>query len=78
MSSTLLSEQELQNLLGKTLIRTRSVTNDVDKSLYILETDLPQPHRILPPGAFSTCDWRPERLNIGLDALGKITRAYYG
>jgi len=37
-----------------------------------------RPQRILPPNTIITQDYRPERLNIDLDAAGRITRLWCG
>ena len=36
------------------------------------------PVRVLPPGAMMTMDHRPERLNVELDAAGRIARLWCG
>lgn len=47
---------------------------------HIDQIDIPQDimHRILPPGAPMTRDFRPMRLNILLDDQGRVTEAFCG
>lgn len=40
--------------------------------------EVPEIHRILPPGKPMTRDYRPERLNVFIDKDNKIERVYYG
>ncbi len=43
-----------------------------------LTDPLPEGTRIIPPGTAVTQDYRPERLNIDVDAQGRITRIWCG
>ena len=40
--------------------------------------DLPESHRIVKPGDFTTMDYRPERLNIHLDENENVRDVNYG
>lgn len=40
--------------------------------------DLPSYHRVLPPGAIMTRDYRLDRLNVFIDDNRKVERVYYG
>lgn len=43
-----------------------------------LGTALPAGARLLPPGSMMTQDFRPDRVNLDLDAEGRITRIWCG
>jgi hypothetical protein len=45
---------------------------------FLRVSDLPHPQRILPPGAMVTQDHRPDRLNVFIDAVGRITQITCG
>ncbi|ODV88646.1 hypothetical protein CANCADRAFT_126930 [Tortispora caseinolytica NRRL Y-17796] len=70
-----LSAEKWQNLIGKKLIDTPNINSDKD----IVSTEqLPNPHRVLPPGALATRDLIPNRLNVSTDSESIITSVYYG
>ncbi|KAI8887372.1 hypothetical protein K501DRAFT_242518 [Backusella circina FSU 941] len=64
-------------LVGKVIL-----TDDEETTLaadkYIRKKDLPTPHRVLPPGAIMTMDYRPERLNINVDDTKRVTGCNFG
>jgi hypothetical protein len=43
------------------------------KGPFLRVSDLPHPQRILPPGSVVTQDHRPDRMNVFLDAAGRVT-----
>ncbi|WP_413207273.1 I78 family peptidase inhibitor [Rhodospirillum sp. A1_3_36] len=45
---------------------------------FLRVSDLPHPQRILPPGSLVTHDFRPDRLNVMIDAVGRITQITCG
>ncbi|KAI8078957.1 uncharacterized protein B0P05DRAFT_541838 [Gilbertella persicaria] len=71
------SEEWEKKLLGKTIIE-EDTQIALDSDQVVRTTELPQGHRILPPGKPQTRDFRPERLNVFVDENNKITRAYFG
>ncbi len=45
---------------------------------YILSSDLPSPHRIVPMGGMVTQDLRPNRLTVWLNGSGRVERLTCG
>lgn len=41
-------------------------------------SELPESHRVLPPNAPMTRDYRVDRLNVFIDENSKIENVYYG
>ncbi|KAI8368353.1 hypothetical protein EDC96DRAFT_505305 [Choanephora cucurbitarum] len=61
-------------LIGKRLIEDGN-KND-QETVHVKE--LPNGYRVLPPGRPQTRDYRPERLNVFVDADNMITQVYFG
>ena len=40
--------------------------------------DLPQVHRVIPPGAMVTKDWNPDRLNVHVKDDGTVSHVTHG
>ncbi|KAG2230712.1 hypothetical protein INT48_003719 [Thamnidium elegans] len=70
------SELWEQRLIGKTLVQDNAETVlDEQKTFKISE--LPPGHRILPPGAPQTRDFRPDRLNVFVTEDYVVEKAYF-
>ncbi|CAO3615509.1 unnamed protein product [Cunninghamella blakesleeana] len=63
-------------LVGKYIVDDNSHPHTEEQVFY--KRDLPTHHRILPPNAMRTMDYRPERLNIHVNADKKVTGVNYG
>ncbi|KAI7854573.1 hypothetical protein BDC45DRAFT_440710 [Circinella umbellata] len=64
-------------LVGKTIVKD-NVQTSLSSDQVIHENELPKVRRVLPPNAIMTMDYRPERLNIHVDANQKIRSVNYG
>ncbi|KAI9316457.1 hypothetical protein BX666DRAFT_1859165 [Dichotomocladium elegans] len=62
-------------LIGKAFVDNKDM---LTMSASITKDDLPSNSRVLPPGAFKTCDYRTDRLNVVLDDTNTVTGVYYG
>ncbi|KAI9183580.1 hypothetical protein H9P43_004498 [Blastocladiella emersonii ATCC 22665] len=63
-------------LMGKTLVD--GPVAESEAATTFAKSALPNPHRVVPPGSFVTMDFRPERLNVTVDAGMRVTRVHYG
>ncbi|CAO3619872.1 unnamed protein product [Cunninghamella echinulata] len=63
-------------LVGKYIVDNAPHSFSEDQVFY--KKDLPTQHRILPPNAMRTMDFRPERLNIMVNEERKVTGVNYG
>ncbi|KAI8139467.1 hypothetical protein BJV82DRAFT_521901 [Fennellomyces sp. T-0311] len=64
-------------LVGKTILRESEETA-LSEDQVVRENELPAIRRILPPNSMMTMDFRPERLNIHVDANRKVRSVNYG
>ncbi|MCF8481002.1 MAG: hypothetical protein K9H25_11265 [Rhodospirillum sp.] len=67
---------QLQDRVGGPLLS--SSAKPPAQGPFLRVSDLPHPQRILPPGAMITEDMRPDRLNVFIDAVGRITKITCG
>ncbi|KAL3449495.1 hypothetical protein BJX65DRAFT_272420 [Aspergillus insuetus] len=65
-------DEWLNKLVGKKI--TESSSNET----CFAKKDLPETHRIVKPGEFTTMDHRPDRLNIHLDENDNVRDVNYG
>ncbi|KAL5045726.1 hypothetical protein BDW71DRAFT_183229 [Aspergillus fruticulosus] len=64
-------DEWLNKLVGK------KITDSHNETCFAKQ-DLPESHRIVKPGEFTTMDHRPERLNIHLDENDNVRDVNYG
>ncbi|KAK2755883.1 hypothetical protein FQN54_005679 [Arachnomyces sp. PD_36] len=67
------AEEWSAKLVGKKL--TDSSSGDVNA---FSKTELPQNHRVLPPGQMATMDFKPDRLNVHVNDEGTVERVRFG
>ncbi|CEN62271.1 hypothetical protein ASPCAL08909 [Aspergillus calidoustus] len=65
-------DEWLNKLVGKKI--SESSSNET----CFAKKDLPETHRIVKPGDFTTMDHRPDRLNIHLDENDNVRDVNYG
>ncbi|KAK9477039.1 hypothetical protein V1514DRAFT_353671 [Lipomyces japonicus] len=68
-----LAKQWHDKLVGKTIV-DRPVAADSE----FAASDLPGASRVLRPGSLQTMDFRPERVNVTVDASGKVQHVRTG
>ncbi|CAZ86144.1 unnamed protein product [Tuber melanosporum] len=74
VSANRTSEAEWRTKLsGKKIVDGQA--NSVDT---FSKKDLPEKHRVVPPGAVVTKDYYPDRLNVHVDEQGNATHVTYG
>ncbi|KAF1798853.1 hypothetical protein V8B55DRAFT_1521849 [Mucor lusitanicus] len=66
-----------QKLVGKILLED-DAEHTLNNDEVVRIKDLPSYHRVLPPGAIMTRDYRLDRLNVFIDDNRKVERVYYG
>ncbi|KAI8082852.1 uncharacterized protein BX664DRAFT_339218 [Halteromyces radiatus] len=64
-------------LVGKTVVDDETITS-LPEDKIVRKKDLPQFHRVLAPNSIMTMDYRPERLNIHVDANQQVKGVNYG
>ncbi|CAN6608702.1 hypothetical protein TRVA0_003S04874 [Trichomonascus vanleenenianus] len=69
------SEEWQHKLMGKYLIRHTKGKTEHDE---VLESELPNPHRVVTKGVILTHDSNPDRMNVVLDDDDMIEKVYFG
>ncbi|RPA99349.1 hypothetical protein L873DRAFT_1738630 [Choiromyces venosus 120613-1] len=73
-SANAASEAEWRTKLsGKKIVDGQASSADT-----FSKRDLPEKHRVIPPGAMVTKDYYPDRLNVHVDGEGNATHVTYG
>jgi hypothetical protein len=67
---------KLHYIVGARFIR-KGMSVDTDGPV-LFERDLPEPYRVLSPGDATTMDFVGRRLNVHLDAQGRVMRVRCG
>ncbi|KAI9222267.1 hypothetical protein BC828DRAFT_378820 [Blastocladiella britannica] len=63
-------------LMGKTLVD--GPVAEAESTSTFSRTELPQGTRVVKPGTMMTMDFKPERLNVHVDAASKVTNVRNG
>jgi len=63
-----------KKILGDDVEAPASLSSDQ----IVRRSQLPTPHRVLPPGAIVTMDMNPKRLNVHVDKANIVTSVSYG
>ncbi|KAH8765380.1 hypothetical protein F5883DRAFT_556853 [Diaporthe sp. PMI_573] len=67
------TEEWSNKLVGKKITEDET-SNEVN----FAKRELPEGHRVIPPGAMVTKDWRPDRLNVHVTEEGTVTHVTHG
>ncbi|GBC02128.1 hypothetical protein RclHR1_04470007 [Rhizophagus clarus] len=65
-------------LIGKKYVLDNVSVASEEQHKVVRKTDLPAEHRVIPPSAFVTMDFKPERLNVYIDHSSTITNVKFG
>ncbi|KXN73412.1 hypothetical protein CONCODRAFT_15543 [Conidiobolus coronatus NRRL 28638] len=72
------SADNYQHLVGKTLIEADKEAGFQRTDDHVLESELPEPSRVEKPDNCYTCEFREERLRIGVDENNVIRAVMNG
>jgi hypothetical protein len=76
---TLDIEQWKKRLVGKRFAEDNEVLPpSISQDQVVRRRDLPKLHRIIKPKSMVTMDYRPERLNVNVDADNRIVSVRFG
>ncbi|TPX57641.1 hypothetical protein PhCBS80983_g03699 [Powellomyces hirtus] len=75
--------KDFEHLVGKHFADDKSkadalVAKGIQKDKIVTKADLPESHRVLPPNSMMTMDFRPERLNVEVDANNVVKKVTMG
>ncbi|WP_433547795.1 I78 family peptidase inhibitor [Streptomyces sp. CA-294286] len=76
---TVAAAPDYQQWVGRTLVRNGKqppASMPVDRLVH--ERDLPEPHRVITPGSFTTMDYVEDRVNVHVDEHDTITHVDFG
>ncbi|KXN73414.1 hypothetical protein CONCODRAFT_15545 [Conidiobolus coronatus NRRL 28638] len=74
----MVSADNYQNLVGKTLIKAGQESSVQKTDNHVLESELPKPSRVEEPGSMYTFDFVEERLRVKVDENGVIKSVMNG
>ncbi|CAG8574148.1 4610_t:CDS:2 [Funneliformis caledonium] len=77
MSNKSVEDWEAQ-LVGKKFVRGNMSISAEEQDKVVRETDLPAGHRVVPPDAMVTMDFKPDRLNVYIDHSSIVTSVKFG
>ncbi|CAB4379042.1 hypothetical protein RhiirA5_352030 [Rhizophagus irregularis] len=71
-------EEWKTQLVGKKFVLDNVSVASEEQDKVVRKTDLPAGHRVIPPSALVTMDFKPERLNVYIDTSSTITNVKFG